>query len=55
MVAAVAKQLTGSASRISQLNKGARNQISTARIQDLGMRFGGRALLEETVRQLLQS
>jgi hypothetical protein len=55
MVARTAKGLTGSDSQVSDLNKGPRNQISAARIQALGMRFGGRVLLEETVRQMLQT
>lgn len=53
MVARIARGLTGSDSRISDLNTGPRNQIQTAKLQALGMTFGGQALLEETVREML--
>ena len=53
MVARIARGLTGSDSRISDLNTGPRNQIQTAKLQALGMTFGGPALLEQTVREML--
>ncbi len=52
-VARIARDLTGSKSEISELNKGPRNQILTEKLRALGMVFGGRPLLERTVRQLL--
>ena len=48
-VAAIAKQLTGSNSEIATLNHGPKYQIDTSKIRQLGMKFGGRALLEETI------
>ena len=52
-IAQITKDLTGSASRITVLNKGPKHQIDTTRIQSLGMRFGGRELLEKTIAQLV--
>ena len=52
-VAAVAKQITGSMSEIKILNKGSKHQIDTSKLRALGMTFGGRALLEQTVREML--
>ncbi len=52
-VAAIAKEITGSASVIEPLNKGPKHQIETSKLRALGMLFGGRSLLERTVRQLL--
>jgi nucleoside-diphosphate-sugar epimerase len=52
-VARIAKELTGSASIISDLNRGPKNQIDTSKIRKLGMTFGGEQLLHETVRQLV--
>lgn len=52
-VAEIAKRLTGSTSVIEKRNKGAKHQIDTSKLRDLGMTFGGCALMEETVRQLL--
>jgi len=54
-VATIAKELTGSGSRIGQLSKGPKHQIDTSKIRELGMEFGGRPVLEETVRKLLES
>jgi nucleoside-diphosphate-sugar epimerase len=54
-VARIAKELTGSASAISDLNRGPKNQIQTAKIQKLGMQFGGEPLLRRTVEQLVQA
>lgn len=53
MVARIAKRLTGSASEISDLNRGPRNQIVTDKIRRLGMTFGGEALLERTIQEML--
>ncbi|MFH1108321.1 MAG: NAD(P)-dependent oxidoreductase [Planctomycetota bacterium] len=52
-VAAVAKQITGSESEIKMLNKGPKHRIDTTKLRALGMTFGGRALLEQTVREML--
>ncbi len=52
-VAEIARQLTDSRSIIERRNKGPKNQIDTSRLRSLGMTFGGRPLLEETVRELL--
>lgn len=52
-VAQIAKDLTGSKSKIESNNNGPKNQIDTTKLQSLGMSFGGRALLEQTVRELL--
>jgi nucleoside-diphosphate-sugar epimerase len=54
-VAAVAKQITGGASEIKILNKGSKHQIDTSKLRALGMTFGGRALLEQTVREMLNN
>jgi nucleoside-diphosphate-sugar epimerase len=51
--AAVAKTLTGSSSRIELLNTGPQHQIDTSKLRTLGMTFGGGALLEQTVRELV--
>jgi nucleoside-diphosphate-sugar epimerase len=53
-VAQVAKRLTGSGSAISNRNQGPKNQISTEKIRRLGMTFGGEALLESTVAEMLR-
>ncbi|MBI1826683.1 MAG: NAD(P)-dependent oxidoreductase [Planctomycetes bacterium] len=53
-VAEIAREINGSTSRVEKLNKGPKNQIETAKIQALGMRFGGRALLTDTIRELLK-
>jgi len=52
-VAAIAKELTGSSSTIADLNKGPKNQIVTDKLRQLGMTFGGDALLRQTVNQIL--
>jgi nucleoside-diphosphate-sugar epimerase len=54
-VARIAKGLTGSASTISDLNRGPKNQIDTSKIRKLGMRFGGESLLHRTVKQLVEA
>ncbi|RJO64127.1 MAG: NAD(P)-dependent oxidoreductase [Myxococcales bacterium] len=52
-VAEIAKRLTGSDSSIERLNRGPKNQIETNKLRALGMTFGGRELLEQTIEQLL--
>jgi nucleoside-diphosphate-sugar epimerase len=54
-VARIAKELTGSASAISDLNRGPKHQIDTAKIRALGMTFGGEALLRRTVQELIDA
>jgi len=54
-VAEITKEITGSSSRIERLNKGPKNQIDTGRIRALGMKFGGRELLLETVQKLVEA
>lgn len=54
-VAMIAKRATGSRSEITGEPKRPQHQISTEKIRALGMRFGGQALLESTVRQLIDA
>lgn len=54
-VAEIARRLTGSASRIANLNKGPKHQIDTSKLRALGMTFGGEALLEKTIGELLEA
>jgi len=54
-VAQVAKELTGSASEIATPNKGPKHEIDTSKLRGLGMEFGGRDRLVETVRGMLDS
>lgn len=54
-VAQVAKRLTGSKSEINLRNKGPKNQIDTGKLRALGMTFGGKVLLEETLKEMLDS
>lgn len=54
-VAEIAKTLTGSTSRIDTPNKGPKSQIDTSKIRALGMTFGGRDLLEHTIREMLEA
>lgn len=52
-VARIAKRITGSDSEIEMLNTGPKHQIDTTKLRAMGMEFGGRALLEKTVREML--
>jgi nucleoside-diphosphate-sugar epimerase len=54
-VARIAKELTGSSSEISALNRGPKHQIDTRKIRGLGMTFGGEPLLRRTVRELVEA
>jgi nucleoside-diphosphate-sugar epimerase len=54
-VARIAKELTGSASVIANLNRGPKHQIDTAKLRALGMTFGGEPLLRETVREMVEA
>jgi nucleoside-diphosphate-sugar epimerase len=53
-VATLARDISGSGSEVSQLNKGPKHQIDTTKIRALGMTFGGEKLLRETVAQLVE-
>jgi nucleoside-diphosphate-sugar epimerase len=54
-VAGIAKKLAGSASAISDRNRGPKHQIDTAKLRALGMTFGGEALLRRTVQELIDA
>jgi nucleoside-diphosphate-sugar epimerase len=54
-VARIAKELTGSASTISNLNRGPKHQIDSSKLRKLGMTFGGEELLRQTVAQLIKA
>jgi nucleoside-diphosphate-sugar epimerase len=54
-VARIAKDLTGSPSPISDLNRGPKHQIETGKLRRLGMTFGGEPLLRTTVQQLIDA
>ena len=52
-IALIAKQYSGSASIITQQNKGPKHQIDTTKLRALGMNFGGHNLLESTIHELV--
>jgi nucleoside-diphosphate-sugar epimerase len=52
-VATTARRLSGSPSRIEGQPRSPKHQIETGKLRSLGMTFGGRPLLEQTVEQLL--
>jgi nucleoside-diphosphate-sugar epimerase len=54
-VARIAKEQSGSASAIADLNRGPRNQIDTRKIRAVGMEFGGERLLRQTVAELVEA
>jgi nucleoside-diphosphate-sugar epimerase len=54
-VARIAKELTGSASPIADLNRGPKHQIVNDKLRALGMVFGGEALLRQTVAELIEA
>jgi nucleoside-diphosphate-sugar epimerase len=54
-VARIARELTGSASSIADLNRGPKHQIDTRKLRALGMTFGGEDLLRRTVRELVEA
>jgi nucleoside-diphosphate-sugar epimerase len=54
-VAGIAKELTGSASEVSDSNRGPKHQIDTRKILALGMTFGGEPLLRRTVAELVEA
>jgi nucleoside-diphosphate-sugar epimerase len=54
-VASIAKRLAGSRSEIRGMAGTPRHQIMTEKLRRLGMEFGGRPLLEQTIQQMLDS
>ena len=54
-VATIAKRLSGSDSRILGRQTVPKHQIVTAKLRALGMEFGGEALLEKTIGQLVDA
>ena len=54
-VAEIARRITGSRSEIVAHDKTPKHQIETAKLRALGMTFGGRPLLEKTVREMLSA
>jgi len=54
-VADLVQQITGQTVAISHRASPAKNIIDTRKIQSLGLKFGGEPLLEQTVRELIES
>jgi nucleoside-diphosphate-sugar epimerase len=54
-VASIAKELTGRRSTIVGSPSAPRHQIDTTKLRKLGMQFGGRSLLERTIRALIDA
>ncbi len=52
-VASIAKQISGSRSTIHGGQTTPKNEIVTAKLRGLGMQFGGRPLLEQTIAELV--
>jgi hypothetical protein len=52
-VATIAKKLSKSSSKIAGQPRTPKHEISTERIRALGMNFGGTALLEKTIADLV--
>ena len=52
-VATIAKRLSGSDSEIRGGQTRPKHQIETGKLRSLGMKFGGRELLEQTIQQML--
>ena len=53
-VAEIARDLSGSKATIGGQNHGAKNQIDTSKIRELGMSFGGERLLRQTTQELIR-
>ncbi|MFN4258886.1 MAG: hypothetical protein ACK4RK_06280 [Gemmataceae bacterium] len=49
----VAGELSGSSSAIERLNRGPKHQIATEKLRALGMTFGGKQRLRQTVAELI--
>jgi nucleoside-diphosphate-sugar epimerase len=54
-VATITRRLTGSSARIDGAETSPRNQIATGKLAALGMSYGGLALLEQTIKQLMSA
>jgi hypothetical protein len=54
-VTRIAKELTGSKSKIADLNRSPKHQITTSKRRSLGMTFGGEPLLRQMVAQLVEA
>jgi hypothetical protein len=54
-VAPIAKELTGSGSPASDLNRGPKHPIDTAKVRALGLTFGGEARRRRTVAELVEA
>ncbi len=54
-VAIIAKELSDSGSEIQGVPSSPKHEIVTEKLRRLGMQFGGRPLLVETIRQLLEA
>jgi nucleoside-diphosphate-sugar epimerase len=54
-VARIARELTGSRSEISDLNRGPQHRIETGKLRAVGMEFGGEPLLRATIRAMLEA
>ncbi len=52
-VAEIAKRITASGSRIGGTRKTAKHAMETTKLQQLGMRFGGTSLLEDTIAKIV--
>ncbi|MCB9850663.1 MAG: NAD(P)-dependent oxidoreductase [Phycisphaerales bacterium] len=54
-VAEIAKRLTGSMSEIANMKKTPKHQIETSKLRALGMEFGGNALLDKTISEMINA
>lgn len=54
-VATLAKEISGSGATIKGESPGPKHQIDTTKLRSLGMEFGGRGLLVQTVRELVEA
>lgn len=54
-VATIARQLSGARGEIRGVPTTPKNQIVTTKLEALGMQFGGRPLLERTIREILDA
>jgi hypothetical protein len=54
-VATIAQELTGSRAKIDGGPTSPKHQIVTSKLEALGMRFGGQALLRQTIGQLIEA
>lgn len=54
-VAEIAKRLTGSMNEIANMKKTPKHQIETSKLRALGMEFGGNALLDKTISEMINA